>query len=262
MYDISEPVVSLLGIGLVASGSASLTAESNLTSAAIVVTFGESALSGESALTADAVNVLVAASSLSAESNLVSAVSVGAGAASSLSAESNLVAGIFQTWQGAAALSAEVTLTITENIVAAAAALANGGSNLVADGVTARLANPQPMSSDCNMTATISIGAPVEGRPFVFSSNLTATVYVPSKYLVLPTIELTYTDNILLKRYPIDNGQALLITGTTGVLETFPAQESIADADYYFRGGATNILDDESEAAVVAAGYGAYIVTE
>ena len=262
MYDITEPVVTLLGIGLVASGSASLTAESNLTSAAITVTFGESVLSGESALTADAVNVLVAASSLSAESSLVSAVSVAAAAASSLSAESNLVAGIFQTWQGAAGLSAEVTLTITENIVAAAAVLANGGSNLVADGVTARVANPQPLSSNCDLVATISIGAPVEGRPFVFSSELEATVYVPSKYLVLPTIELTYTDNILLRRYGIDNGQALLINGTTGTLSVFPAQQEIADADYYFRGGATNLLDDTEEAAVIAAGYGQYIVTQ
>jgi hypothetical protein len=79
---------------------------------------------------------------------------------------------------------------------------------------------------------------------------------------VLPTIELAYTDNVLLSRYPIDNGQALLITGTSGELLTFPAQEAITDADYYFRGGATNILDDESEAAVVAAGYGQYIVVE
>lgn len=262
MYDITEPVVTLLGIGLVVSGSASLTAESNLTSAAITVTFGESVLSGESALTADTVNVLVAASSLSAESSLVSDVSVAADAASSLSAESNLVAGIFQTWQGAAALSAEVTLTITENIVAAAAALANGGSNLVANGVTVRTTNPRPLVSESNLVATISIGAPVEGRPFVFSSDLEATVYVPSKYLVLPTIELTYTDNILLRRYGIDNGQALLITGTVGTLSTFPAQQEIADADYYFRGGATNILDDTEEAAVIAAGYGQYIVVE
>lgn len=262
MYDITEPVVTLLGIGLVASGSASLTAESNLTSAASVVTFGESVLSGESALTADAVNVLVAASSLSSESDLVSAVTVGLDAASSLSAQSNLVAGIFQTWQGAAALSAEVTLTITENIVAAAAALANGGSNLVADGVTARVANPQPLSSNCDLVVTISIGAPVAARPVVFSSDMEATVYTPSKYLVLPTIELTYTDNILLRRYGIDNGQALLITGTVGTLSTFPAQQEIADADYYFRGGATNILDDTEEAAVIAAGYGQYIVVE
>jgi len=262
MYDISEPVVTLLGIGLLASGSASLTAESDLTSTAIVVTFAGSVLSGESALTADAVNVLVAASSLSADSDLTSTALLTAKAESSLSAESNLVAGINQTWAAAAALSAEVTLTVTENIVTAAAALANGGSDLVANAVTVRTTNMQPLSSDFSMVATISIGAPVAARPMVFSSDLEATVYVPSKYLVLPTIELAYTDNILLKRYPIDNGQALLITGTSGELLTFPAQEAIADADYYFRGGATNILDDESEAAVVAAGYGQYIVTQ
>lgn len=262
MYDITDPVVSLLGIGLVVSGSASLTAESNLTSAVIVVELAASSLTAESSLAADGTNVLVAASSLSAESNLTSAALVTALAESSMSAQSNLVAGINQTWSAAAALSAEVTLTVTENIVAAAAALANGGSNLVADGIVVRTTNMQPLSSNCDLVATISIGAPVEARPIVFTSELEATVYVPSRYLVLPTIKLAYTDNILLSRYPIDNGQALLINGVTGTLSTFPAQEEIADADYYFRGGATNLLDDESEAAVVAAGYGQYIVVE
>jgi hypothetical protein len=155
-----------------------------------------------------------------------------------------------------------VTLTVTVKIVYAAASIVVASSNLTAASTRLQFLSGQPMSAESNMTGTLLLVKDVAARPLEFTSDLTGTVYVPSKYLVLPTIELTYTDNILLKRYPIDNGQALLITGTTGVLETFPAQESIADADYYFRGGATNILDDESEAAVVAAGYGQYIVVE
>lgn len=262
MYDITDPVVSLLGIGLVASGSASLTAESNLTSAVIVVELAASALTAESSLAADGTNVLVAASSLSAESNLTSAALVTALAESSMSAQSNLVASINQTWSAASALSAEVTLTVTENIVAAAAALANGGSELTANATNVKIATVQPLESDSSIVATVLISAPVAARPMEFTSELEATVYVPSKYLVLPTIGLTYTDNILLRRYKVDNGQALLINGTTGVLSTFPAQQEIADADYYFRGGAEEILDDTEEAAVIAAGYGQYIVVE
>jgi hypothetical protein len=260
--DITEPVVGLLGIGLTVQGAAALSGESNLTSAVIVVAPAEASLSAESNLVSDATNVLVAASSLSAESALVAAATATLLAESALSAESNLTAGMQQNWSAAAAMSAEVTLSVAANIVTAAASLIVGTSNLVANGVAVRIAVTNPLVASSNLTATLLILAPVEARPLVFGSDLTATVYVPSKYLVLPTIELAYTDNVLLSRYPIDNGQALLITGTSGELLTFPAQEAIADADYYFRGGATNILDDESEAAVVAAGYGQYIVTQ
>jgi hypothetical protein len=241
LVDITEPVVQMLGYGLTFTGSATLSAESNLTSALFVIAAGESTMSGES--------------------DLVSAAKITASAASSLSSESSLVADGSAVLFASASMSAEVDLTITVKVINAAASIVIGSSDLVATSTRVQFANAT-LDSDSGLSSTMFVVAPVAGRPMVFSSDLTATVYVPSKYLVLPTIELTYTDNILLKRYPIDNGQALLITGTTGVLETFPAQESIADADYYFRGGATNILDDESEAAVIAAGYGAYIVTE
>lgn len=241
LVDITEPVVQLLGYGITYSGSATLSAESDLTSALFVIASAGSTMSGES--------------------DLVSAAKITAFAASSLSAESNLVADGVGVLFASASMSAEVDLTITVKVINAAASIVIASSDLVATSTRVQFANAA-LTAESNLTAALYVVAPVAARPLVFSSNLTGTVYVPSKYLVLPTIELTYTDNILLKRYPIDNGQALLITGTTGVLETFPAQESIADADYYFRGGATNILDDESEAAVVAAGYGQYIVTQ
>jgi hypothetical protein len=281
MFDISQPVVTLLGIGLTVNGSAALTAESDLTSSIAVVNFASSSLTAESNLVSDATNVKVASAAMSAESDLSSSAIVGLAAAASMSADSDLtaqltnvllaassmsvqsdlVAGMQQTWSASASMSAEFDLTVTSKIIALAIALANGGSDLTANATRVQLSNAL-MSAEGSLVAALLIVAPVEARPIVFGSDLTATVYVPSKYLVLPTIELAYTDNVLLSRYPIDNGQALLITGTSGELLTFPAQEAIADADYYFRGGATNILDDESEAAVVAAGYGQYIVTQ
>lgn len=282
MFDISQPVVTLLGIGLVASGSAALTGESNLTSAAVLKNLAAAALTAESDLTANGVNVKVASASMSGESNLSASityvVSVSSPltaesdltasatnvklAAAGLSAESDLTAGAKQIWQAHATLSAQFDLTITTKVVAAAAALANGGSELTANATNVKVATVQPLESDSSIVATVLISAPVAARPLVFTSDLQATVYTPLKYLVLPTIGLTYTDNILLRRYKVDNGQALLINGTTGVLSTFPAQQEIADADYYFRGGAEEILDDTEEAAVIAAGYGQYIVVE
>jgi hypothetical protein len=222
MFDISQPVVFLLGIPQQFDGAAALTADSSLTAAANITAFAESSMSAQSNVTANGVGVLLASASM----------------------------------------SAEVTLTVNVKIVFAAASIIVGSSNLTAESTRIQFASAQPMSSDSNVTATLLLVKDIAARPMEFSSNLTATVYIPSRYLVLPTIELAYTDNVLLSRYPIDNGQALLITGTSGELLTFPAQEAITDADYYFRGGATNILDDESEAAVVAAGYGQYIVVE
>ena len=222
MFDITDPVVSLLGLPQQFDGAAALSADSSLVAAANITAFAESAMTAQSSLTADGVGVLFASASM----------------------------------------SAEVTLTVNVKIVYAAASIVVASSNLTATSTRIQFASGQPMSAESNMTGTLLLVKDAAARPIVFASELEATVYVPSRYLVLPTIKLAYTDNILLSRYPIDNGQALLINGVTGTLSTFPAQEEIADADYYFRGGATNLLDDESEAAVVAAGYGQYIVVE
>ena len=77
--------------------------------------------------------------------------------------------------------------------------------------------------------------------------------------LTLPTEEVAYSTNVLLQRYPIDEGRSLLITGTTGVITSFPDQLSIDEADYYFGGGRETFLTDEEYAAVVAAGFGEYV---
>ena len=80
--------------------------------------------------------------------------------------------------------------------------------------------------------------------------------------LTLPTEPVAYSTNVLLQRYPIDEGRSLLITGTSGVITSFPDQLSIQEADYYFGGGRRTILTDEEYAAVVAAGFGEYVTVE
>ena len=222
MLDISEPIVFLLGLPQQLSASASFSGDSELTSAANITALAESDLSADSALTANGVGVLFASSSL----------------------------------------SAEFSVSVAANIVAAAASLVVGSSNLEATSTRVQFATARNMDLEVVGTFTALVSHPVQGRPIVASSELSATIYTNPRLLVLPTVEYAYTTNVLLERYPIDNGRSLLITSGVGEIGDFFAQEQIRLADYYFGGGRRHELTAEQEAAVIAAGYGDLIVTE
>jgi hypothetical protein len=222
MLDISEPIVFLLGSPQLLSASAGLSGDGELTSAANITALAESDLSADGALTADGVGVLFASSSM----------------------------------------SAEFTLSVAANIAAAAASLVVGSSNLEATSTRLQFATARNMPLEVVGTFTALIGHPVQPRAFVASSSLTATIYTNPRLLVLPTVEYAYTDNVLLERYPIDNGRSLLITSGVGEIGDFFAQEQIRLADHYFGGGRRHELTPDEEAAVTAAGYGDLIVTE
>lgn len=222
MLDISDPIVQLLGLPQLLDGAADVSGESDLVAAANITALAESALSAESVLAADATRTTFVAAAMSVQSSLV----------------------------------------VAANIVAVAASIVIGSSDLQATSTRVQFAVPIPMSETVVGTFTCSVAHPVAARPLVASSSLTGTIYTNPRLLVLPTVEYAYTDNVLLERYPIDNGQALLITAGVGELLDFPAQQLIADADYYFGGGRRVELTPEEEAAVVAAGYGEYIETE
>jgi hypothetical protein len=222
MLDITEPIVQLLGVPQLLDGAADVSGESDLVAAANITALAASSLSAESAVTADGVGVLFASSSM----------------------------------------SAEFTLSVSANIAAAAASIVVGSSNLEATSTRVQFATARNMPLEVVGTFTALVGHPVQGRPLVASSSLTATIYTNPRLLVLPTVEYAFTNHVLLERYPIDNGQSLLITSGVGQIGDFFAQEQIRLADYYFGGGRRHELSDEEEAAVVAAGYGDLIVTE
>jgi len=222
MFDISEPIVQLLGVGLTVSASASLSGESDSTSSA----------------------------------------SLTAAAAAALSAESDVAADGFAVLFGSSALSAESSLSVTTNLVLLAASINVGSSDLEAESTRLQFATARIMPVEVIGTFTALVGHPVQARPVVASSALTATIYTNPRLLVLPTAEYAYTTNVLLERYPIDNGRSLLITAGVGEIGDFFAQEQIRLADYYFGGGRRHELTTDEEAAVVAAGYGDLIVTE
>jgi len=300
MFDVSEPIVQLLGIGLTSSASASfsgdsdvsasvtyvavesvsLSGESDVSASAVFVADAVAGLDFESTVSASAVNELVAAADLDFESSLTAAATVTLGISlsadsdlsaaavlvnpvdSSLSSESSVSASATLGAAASASLSAEFTLSGDGNLVNVAAALANGGSELTATAVRAQPATARNMPLEVVGRFTALVGHPVQGRPIVASSAVTATIYTNPRLLVLPTVEYAYTDNVLLERYPIDNGRSLLITAGVGEVGDFFAQEQIRLADYYFGGGRRHELTTDEEAAVVAAGYGDLIVTE
>lgn len=222
MLDITEPIVQLLGVPQLLDGAADVSGESGLVAAANITALAEAALVAESAVTADGVRTT------------------------------------FVT----AAMSAESSLTVAANVAFAAASIVVGSSNLEATSTRVQFATARNMPLEVVGTFTALVGHPVQGRPLVASSSLTATIYTNPRLLVLPTVEYAFTNNVLLERYPIDNGRSLLITSGVGQIGDFFAQEQIRLADYYFGGGRRHELSDEEEAAVVAAGYGDLIVTE
>lgn len=282
MFDITSPVVQLLGIGSTLPGAGSLTAESDLSAsmllgaaagsvltaesdgaaAAVIGYVAAVALDADSGVTADATHVIAVATALAADSQVTVAASLTAFADAAASFESALAADGFGVLVASVSMSASCTLTTLAGIVNGAAALANGGSNLVANGVRVQLAvaNPMPLSVDGSFACFVS--HPLAGRPFAAGSDLEATMYMNPRLLVLPTVEFAFSTNVLLRRYPIDNGRALLITDGVGELVDFPAQREIRLADYYFPGGRRIELTADEEAAVVAAGFGDLIVTE
>lgn len=222
MFDITEPVVGLLGFPQLLDGAADLSGESSLVAVANITALAEASLSAESELTAAAEVVFPLFADLSGSSDLTAAITLGLAARSSLSAQSSL------------------TATSTRLV----------------------FVTPRILRGRVTGTFTAFVGHPVQARPLRGSARLTGTIFTPPRVLVLPTVRYTYTENILLRRYAIENGRSLLITAGSGVLGDFFAQDQIEDADFYFGGGRRHELSGEEEAAVVAAGYGDLIVTE
>lgn len=222
MFDISEPIVQLLGVPQLLDGAADVTGDSDLAAVANITALAEADLVAESALTAAGIRVTFVSSTL----------------------------------------SAEFALSVAANIAAAAASINIASSNLEATSTRVQFATARIMPLEVVGTFTALVGHPVQPRPFVASSSLTATIYTNPRLLDLPTVEYAFTNNVLLERYPIDNGRSLLITAGVGEIGDFFAQEQIRLADYYFGGGRRHELNPTEEAAVIAAGYGDLIVTE
>jgi len=197
----------------------------------------------------------------SGEGTLTSSANITALAEADLSANTDLNSTAVLGVQGAAAMSATLTLEVSTTIVNLAASIVVGTSDLVA---TSSVLYPAASVLDfqSNLEATAILLHIVEPRPLNGQLELSATVFVPLNILNLPIVEYVYTNDRLLRRYGINSGQSLTITGTTGQIVEYQTVEEIEDADYYYGGGRRHVLTNAEVTAVQNAGFSSLITTE
>ena len=241
MFDITDPVVSLLGIPQILDGAYAGSSDSSLSASAIIAVLAET--------------------DLSSESNLSSTAILGASAEADLSGNTALNSSAVINVQVSASMSAETSLNVTETIVYAAASLVIGESNLVATS-TRLFFLTMDITGESALTSTAAIGNITTPRPLSGQSSLTATMFEPLNILTLPTVEYNYSNDRLMKFYGIDSGQSLIITGTVGRIVEFQTGTEIEAADYYFGGGRRHVLTDAEVTAVENAGFGDLITIE
>lgn len=197
----------------------------------------------------------------SGEGTLTSSANITAFAEANLSADTDLNSTAVLGVQGAAVMSATLTLEVSTTIVNAAASIIVGTSDLEA---TSSVLYPAASVLDfqSNLGSTAVLVNLIESRPISAESELSATVFVPLKVLNLPIVEYVYTEDRLLKRYGINSGQSLTITGTIGQIVEYQTVEEIEDADYYYGGGRRHVLTNTEVTAVQNAGFSSLITTE
>lgn len=182
-------------------------------------------------------------------------------ATSAMSGASGMTATITIGNEFISTLTAEVNMVVLTNVSNAAASLVAGQSNMTA--TSSRIFFTElEMSAEANMTALVRSVIITVPRPLSEAVNLSASLYEPLNVLDLPTVQYTYTEDRLLRRYSITSGRSLVINGTNGVIEDFVAQQETLDADYYFAGGHRHVLSPEEVTAVTNAGYANLITIE
>jgi hypothetical protein len=221
MFDITDKVVTLLGFPQLLDGEYAGSGESSLTSDVNITTFAEASLSANTGLTSAAI-ILV---------------------------------------QGATVMSSTLTVEVSETIVYAAASIVIGESDLEATS-TRLFFVTSILDSQSSLTGEPVLVNITTSRPLSGQSVLSATMFQPLNILNLPVVEYVYTDDRLLKRYGINSGQSLTITGTVGRIVEFQTGTEIEEADYYYGGGRRHVLTDTEVTAVENAGFGDLISIE
>lgn len=197
----------------------------------------------------------------SGEGTLTSSANITALAEADLSANTDLNSTAVLRVQGAAAMSATLTLAVSTTIVNAAASIVLGESSLVATSSVLYFAEAE-LDFESNLTADPILVNITTARPLSGQLTLLATMFEPLNILNLPIVEYVYTEDRLLKRYGIDSGQSLTITGTNGQIVEYQTIDEIEEADYYYGGGRRHVLDDTEVTAVQNAGFGDLLTIE
>ncbi len=197
----------------------------------------------------------------SGEGTLTSSANVTALAAANLSGDTALNSTAVLGVQGQAALSSTLTLEVSTTIVNLAASIVVGESSLVAT-TSVLFPGASTLDFQSNLVSNAILVNIVESRPLNGQVELFATAFKPLNVLTLPIVEYVYTEDALLRRYGINSGQSLTITGTNGQIVEYATIEEIEDADYYYGGGRRHVLNDTEVTAVENAGFSNLITTE
>lgn len=197
----------------------------------------------------------------SGEGTLTSSADIAALAEADLSANTDLNSTAVLGVQGAAEMSATFALGVSEGIVDLAASIMVGTSNLVATLSLLHLGEAE-LDFESSLTADPVLVYIATTRPLSGQLTLSATMFEPLNILNLPVVEYVYTEDRLLKRYGINSGQSLTITGTSGKIVEYQTIDEIEDADYYYGGGRRHVLNDTEVAAVQNAGFGDLLTIE
>ena len=197
----------------------------------------------------------------SGEGTLASSANITALAEADLSANTDLNSTAVLGVQGAAAMSATLTLAVSTTIVNVAASIVLGESSLVATSSVL-----YPGEAELNFQSSLTAGPVLvhitAARPLSGQLTLSATMFEPLNILNLPVVEYVYTEDRLLKRYGINSGQSLTITGTSGKIVEYQTIDEIEEADYYYGGGRRHVLDDTEVTAVQNAGFSDLLTIE
>lgn len=176
---------------------------------------------------------------------------------SALSADTGIQARAVRVQPASAFLSADVTVTATAVRAHTAEASFDFSSAITANG-----ARGFPASAECastlGLSATGARGHIASADLAQVSVDFTATPGTVYR-LVMPTAKRSITDDWLLKRYPIDAGLSLIVTGGVVREVEVPSQTELFEADYYFLGGRNNPITPDQRATLIAAGFGSYI---
>ena len=197
----------------------------------------------------------------SGEVTLTSSANIATPAEADLSANTDLNSTAVLGVQGAAEMSATFALGVSEGIVDLAASIMVGTSNLVATLSLLHLGEAE-LDFESSLTADPVLVYIATTRPLSGQLTLSATMFEPLNILNLPVVEYVYTEDRLLKRYGINSGQSLTITGTSGKIVEYQTIDEIEDADYYYGGGRRHVLNDTEVAAVQNAGFGDLLTIE
>ena len=197
----------------------------------------------------------------SGEGTLTSSANITALAEADLSANTDLNSTAVLGAQGAAAMSATLTLAVSTTIVNAAASIVLGESSLVAT-LSILYPGEAELNFQSSLTADSVLVNITTARPLSGQLTLSATMFEPLNILNLPVVEYVYTEDRLLKRYGINSGQSLTITGTNGKIVEYQTIDEIEDADYYYGGGRRHVLNNTEVTAVENAGFGDLLTIE